>query len=542
MALRELDSSEAIQSFIGEHPKALIVFSATWCGPCKASKPDLERMADEYSRDVTKDVKFGIVYEHNLGDSIQSYNVRAFPTYALFVNASELGRIEGVNLQGIRELSDRAGPAIPSTAGNSLGGDGAIPLSKEDARAQRLAKLGGNTVSGTEEAKSTTPPAQEAEEEAEATKDAVGAKDVEMQDGETGDDEIMEEAESPTAGLDPEAIKTLTESMGFSELRAQKGLLYGNISTVEGAVEWLMLHQEDEDIDDPIPDGPIQKAQSYKCNDCGKVLSNMANLELHANKTGHSDFEESTQAARILTPEEKIQKIAKIKELLKAKRTQREEAEKVDQIDREKQRRFMGKEMAKTKEQMDAEQRKREAYLRKKEKDAFKKERERLRAELARDKAERIANKGKLSTKLGVEGYKPDGVQYELEGDGDGDGEPTVAHKKAKAEVSTAKIDEYIQKISSYRAGGDGGKCLKILLAYVGNAADNPDEDKYKRINMENKVFKTKIKPFVGAKPLLIAVGFTPNEDGDAMMLRQGADHQLLVDTKAKLTRAFDAY
>merc|ERR1712232_551436 len=89
-------------------------------------------------------------------------------------------------------------------------------------------------------------------------------------------------------------------------------------------------------------------AQSYKCNQCGKILSNMANLELHANKTGHSDFEESTESIKPLTAEE--------------------EAEKVDHIEREKQRRFMGKEMKKTREEMEIKQRKNEAYLRKKKK------------------------------------------------------------------------------------------------------------------------------------------------------------------------------
>ena len=115
------------------------------------------------------------------------------------------------------------------------------------------------------------------------------------------------------ATLDPASLQTLTEAMGFSLLRAQKGLLYGTGGTVEGAVEWLTLHQDDADIDTaPITSDSI-RAQSYKCNDCGKILSNMANLELHANKTGHSDFEESTERVKPLTEEEKQAKIAEIK-------------------------------------------------------------------------------------------------------------------------------------------------------------------------------------------------------------------------------------
>ena len=41
--------------------------------------------------------------------------------------------------------------------------------------------------------------------------------------------------------------------MGFQEVRAKKGLMFGSGSDLESAVNWLMEHQEDPDIDDPIP-------------------------------------------------------------------------------------------------------------------------------------------------------------------------------------------------------------------------------------------------------------------------------------------------
>jgi len=52
---------------------------------------------------------------------------------------------------------------------------------------------------------------------------------------------------------DPEALKTLTESFGFPLIRAKKGLRNSN-GTIEGAVDWIMLHQDDVDIDDSIDD------------------------------------------------------------------------------------------------------------------------------------------------------------------------------------------------------------------------------------------------------------------------------------------------
>jgi hypothetical protein len=361
------------------------------------------------------------------------------------------------------------------------------------------------------------------------------------------DDTAADTDVDPVAHLNAEALETLTTAMGFSLLRAQKGLLYGNGGTVEGAVEWLMNHQDDDDIDEPITStskqaqsGGAPKAQSYKCNECGKVLSNMANLELHANKTGHSDFEESTEHVVPLTAEEKAAKIAEIKDLLKAKRLERENMEKAEELEREKQRRRMGQEMAKTREEMEMDQRKRYAMERRREKEASMKERERIRAELAKDKAERAANKGKLQSKLGVEGYHPDAIQYDVD---EGEhGHDHAEHHKKKLQASAAKIDEYIEKVASYKAGGDGGKCLKVLKVYIGNVVDHPDDEKYKTINMENKGFKIKVKPFIGAKNILLAVGFNPNEAEDTLVLQDGANAKLLADTKAKLEAAIVKY
>lgn len=37
MALRELDSAQAVNSFKSSNPNTIMCFSASWCGPCKVS-------------------------------------------------------------------------------------------------------------------------------------------------------------------------------------------------------------------------------------------------------------------------------------------------------------------------------------------------------------------------------------------------------------------------------------------------------------------------------------------------------------------------
>jgi thiol-disulfide isomerase/thioredoxin len=539
MTLHELQSASAVYDFKSTNTNALICFSATWCGPCKASKPAYEDLAKSYLADPLVDVKCAIVYEHNLAEAIHDFQIQAFPTYVLFVNhGKEYGRIQGVNFDGIRELIHRAGCHVDLGKGNTLGGG---VLSSQEARKQRLAVFEKNKSHNEDE------DVMEQEKASAGEEDIV--KDVEMKD--LGDEDRHEhededEMVDPTENLSKEDILTLTESMGFTLIRAQKALLNSS-SGIEGAIEWLTAHQDDEDIDDPIPKVPKSSsdgstglvAQSYKCNECGKILSNMANLELHANKTGHSDFEESTQAAKQLTEEEKLQKIAEIKSLLKAKRMEREALEKVEDIDREKKRREMGKNMAKTKEELERQTRMREAMLKKKEKEDFRKERARIKAELERDRLERKAHHGKLSSKLGIEGYNPDAIQYDVSAES---GAHVDHHPDKKIKASVSKIDEYIAKVSSYKAGGDGGMCLKILIAYIKNIVDNPNEQKFRKINMENKAYKTKVKPFVGAKALLLAVGFHPNEGNDALVLEDDANMDVLKQAKDKLEAAHAAY
>lgn len=544
MTLHELESPDSVTQFTSTHTSSLLCFSATWCGPCSRSKPELVALADEYAAN-NSDIAFGIVYEHKVGNEcVQSMGVRAFPTYILFTQHGSVQseKVEGVNFAKIRDLIARANvqSKMMAGAGNSLGGnDATVAMSAQDARALRLKRYGGGTTTAVKPSakeEGTTDKATTAAAATTTTDSDVVMKDVTVE--EPSEDTSAKAAcvvIDPTQNIDKDLLDQLTSSMGFSTLRAQKGLLYGQGGTVEGAVEWLLLHQDDDDIDEPIK-ATTAIAQSYKCNECGKILSNMANLELHANKTGHSDFEESTEAIIPLTPDEKAKKVEEIRILLKQKRSQREKQEKEEEIEREKQRRFMGQEQAKTREAMEIEKRKRSTYLRKKAKDDEKRERERIRAELAKDKAERMANKGKLATRLGMDGYAPSAIQYDTAATTD----PSTTTPKKKP-PSTARIDEYITKVSAYRAGGDGGKCLKILLAYVGNAADKED-DKFKTINMENKVYRAKVKPFIGAKLLLLAVGFQQNESNTALVLREDADKDILTSTKDKLKVASEKY
>lgn len=52
---------------------------------------------------------------------------------------------------------------------------------------------------------------------------------------------------------------------------------------------------------------------------------------------------------------------------------------------------------------------------------------------------------------------------------------------------------------------GAGATALKTLVAYIKNIADNPAEEKFRNINTENKAFKSRVAPVVGAVNVLKA-------------------------------------
>ena len=109
--------------------------------------------------------------------------------------------------------------------------------------------------------------------------------------------------------------------------------------SVQGALEWLETTQDkplDEVIqeaestsqDAALAEGSV--ANSMVCKDCGKKFRGQAQVAFHASKSGHENFEESTEEIAPLTEEEKKAKLAELKEKLAEKRAGQSEQDKLD--------------------------------------------------------------------------------------------------------------------------------------------------------------------------------------------------------------------
>jgi thioredoxin 1 len=73
----------------------LVDFTATWCGPCKALAPIVEKVADEFQGKV----KVGKLDIDANGDITRKYGVRSVPTVLVFKGGEKVGQHVGLTTQ-----------------------------------------------------------------------------------------------------------------------------------------------------------------------------------------------------------------------------------------------------------------------------------------------------------------------------------------------------------------------------------------------------------------------------------------------------------
>jgi thioredoxin len=89
-AIKEVTASE-FSTLISKERPVLADFSATWCGPCKAMLPIVERLAARFDGQAEV-VKVDIDQASELA---LAHGVRSVPTFLLFVNGQVAERIVG---------------------------------------------------------------------------------------------------------------------------------------------------------------------------------------------------------------------------------------------------------------------------------------------------------------------------------------------------------------------------------------------------------------------------------------------------------------
>ncbi|XP_066438294.1 UBX domain-containing protein 1 [Eleutherodactylus coqui] len=173
------------------------------------------------------------------------------------------------------------------------------------------------------------------------------------------------------------ALESLIE-MGFSPSRAEKAVAATGNQGIESAMDWLMEHEDDPDIDEPIVPDTNDNASGQ---DPQTIEADAQEMDTSSGRT-------------FLTEEEKERQTRRMMELIAQKQQEREEREKRERIEQEKQRRKQGQELSAIRQKMQEQEMQKAAEDRRKEKQEERMARERVREKIARDKAERAKRYG----------------------------------------------------------------------------------------------------------------------------------------------------
>ncbi|XP_054852900.1 UBX domain-containing protein 1 [Eublepharis macularius] len=183
------------------------------------------------------------------------------------------------------------------------------------------------------------------------------------------------------------ALESLIE-MGFPQNRAEKALALTGNQGIEPAMDWLMEHENDPDLDDPYvpPQGHVPSTEEPPEGRTPEAVQ--GGTEPTLEELAEVDNRHT------LSEEEKREQTKRMMELISQKQREREEREKRESIEREKQRRKQGQELSLIRQKLQEDEMKKLAEERRKEKMEEKLAKQRVREKIERDKAERAKKFG----------------------------------------------------------------------------------------------------------------------------------------------------
>ncbi|KAG2444724.1 hypothetical protein HXX76_001468 [Chlamydomonas incerta] len=309
----------------------------------------------------------------------------------------------------------------------------------------------------------------------------------------------------------PENLLKEMEDMGFARNRAIRAIWFSKaVTSVEAAVNWLMDHDNDPGIDEPLM---VKK----------------------------SEAEGSAEDGGSKEPVDPVEARRKAEELIRKVREKREKEEKELERLRELERIRAGKEMQKIREKDEELALKRVIEQRKREKEEEARAREELRRKLEEDRKER-------RRKLGL----PEELTEEEKA------REAEKRKKQEDEEASKKAFNYVKPISllskmrsqlvtlkkAHMAGVEGSSgedafktACSTMLKYLGNIAGNPGEDKFRSIRLANAAFQSRVGALPGAIDFLLTCGFEKTDEA-LVMPADKVNMELLNGAGAALTEA----
>ncbi|KAI9326624.1 thioredoxin-domain-containing protein [Obelidium mucronatum] len=126
MGVITITSEAEFNKHIGGTKLAVVDFTATWCGPCKAVAPRFDALSSKFPNAVF--LKVDVDDQKGIASK---YGVRAMPTFKLFKGGREIEEVVGADINKVERLVSThasGSSGFPSSGGRVLGsGSSATP-------------------------------------------------------------------------------------------------------------------------------------------------------------------------------------------------------------------------------------------------------------------------------------------------------------------------------------------------------------------------------------------------------------------------------
>jgi thioredoxin 1 len=91
-----------VQQFLDENSKVIIMFSASWCGPCKTFKPHFQNISEK-----NDDVVFAYCDVEETNALATELEIQSVPTVVSFFNGIEEASVVGPSVDRVKELVEK---------------------------------------------------------------------------------------------------------------------------------------------------------------------------------------------------------------------------------------------------------------------------------------------------------------------------------------------------------------------------------------------------------------------------------------------------
>uniref|UniRef100_A0A060T4G9 Thioredoxin n=1 Tax=Blastobotrys adeninivorans TaxID=409370 RepID=A0A060T4G9_BLAAD len=98
MAVKPLKNLAEFNQAIDSPNLSVFDFYATWCGPCKAIAPTIEKFSEQYT-----DVAFYKIDIDQASELAAEYNITSMPTFVFGKDGGKLKSVVGANVDKIKE-------------------------------------------------------------------------------------------------------------------------------------------------------------------------------------------------------------------------------------------------------------------------------------------------------------------------------------------------------------------------------------------------------------------------------------------------------